>query len=127
MPVHRFFIGGKIGVGVGLPYGSPFPGLGAELDVTKNLALLVGGTKLAGWIGAMGVRFYARAPERRLRPHLSAHVWPGGYGAYAGVDYDFGASRGIVTTCGLGGFGDINLDNGVVDGLSLLLGLGYKF
>ena len=77
VPVHRFFIGGKIGVGVGLPYGSPFPGLGAELDVTKNLALLVGGTKLAGWIGAMGAWSYVGHPNA-VCPHLSAYVWPEG-------------------------------------------------
>jgi len=126
-PSSRLLIGGRIGVGLGLPYGSPFRGLGIQLDFNKNFSLLVGGTKLVGFMGAMGVRSYLGTTERRLRPHLSAHVWPYGYGAYVGADYDVGQKRGFVTTFGLGGFGNTKLIDGLMEGFSLLLGLGYAF
>ena len=123
----RLFIGGRIGVGLGLPYGSPFVGLGIQLDFNKNSSLLVGGTKLAGFMGAMGVCSYLGTTERRLRPQLSAHVWPYGYGTYVGADYDVGQKRGFVATFRLGGFGNTKLSDGLIEGLSLLLGLGYAF
>ena len=37
--VRRMFTGGRIGMGVGLPYGSPFLGLGMQFDIS-NLSLI---------------------------------------------------------------------------------------
>ena len=124
-PARRFFIGGKIGRGIGLPYGSPFSSLGAELDVTNNLALLVGDMKLAGWIGAMGARSYVGHPNAVCPPLIGICV-AGRVGVYAGVDYDFSPRQGLAATYRIQGFGDTNPSDGIVDGLSLLLGLGYK-
>ena len=55
--VRRMFTGGRIGMGVGLPSGSPFLGLGMQFDISNRLTLLVGGTKLVGWMGAVGIRY----------------------------------------------------------------------
>ena len=125
--VRRIFTGGRVGMGVGLPYGSPFLGLGMQFDISNRLTLLVGGTKLAGWMGAVGIRYYPGTSKRRLRPHLSVHAWPYGGAVYIGSDYDPGQKGGGVATFGLGGFGNIKTSDGLIDGLSLLLGFGYDF
>tara|TARA_B100000700_G_C14686911_1_gene688008 strand:+ start:103 stop:597 length:495 start_codon:yes stop_codon:yes gene_type:complete len=125
--VRRIFTNGRVGMGVGLPYGSPFLGLGMQFDISNRLALLVGSTKLAGWMGAVGIRYYPGTTKQRLRPHLSAHAWPYGGAVYVGSDYDAGQKGGVVATCGLGGFGNTKTSDGLIDGLSLLLGFGYGF
>jgi len=45
---------------------------------------------------------------------------------YAGVDYDFSLRLGLAATDRIRGFGDTNPSDGIVDGLNLLLRLGYK-
>ena len=92
--VSRIFTNGRVGMGVGLPYGSPFLGLGMQFDISNRLTLLVGGTKLVGWMGAVGIRYCPGTSKRRLRPHPSVHAWPYGGAVYIGSDYDTGQKRG---------------------------------
>ena len=96
--------------------------MGAELDVTDNLALLVGGMGLAGWISVMGVPWgpnavstYRRVCGRKSKVCMFVLIMPLAPG---GVWLPLNR---------FGGFGGANLDDGLVDGLSLLLSLGYKF
>ena len=92
--VRRMFTGGSIGMRVGLPYGAPVLGLGMQFDISNRLTLLVGGTKLVGWMGAVGIRHCPGISKRRLRPHPSVHAWPYGGAVYIGSDYDTGQKGG---------------------------------
>jgi len=65
------------------------------------------------------------APERRLPPLIGICV-TGRIRVYAGVDYDFSLRLGLAATDRIRGFGDTNPSDGIVDGLNLLLRLGYK-
>ena len=123
-PARPFFIGGKIGGGIGLPYSSPFSSLGTELDVTNNLALLVGGMRLVGWISAMGVRSYVGA---RTPPPLIGTCGRKSTVCMLVLIMPLAPGGVWLSLHRFGGFGGIDLDGGVIDGLSLLLSLGYKF
>src|SRR5258706_2211774 len=74
---------GKVGVGSGLPYGTPLLGVGLELDLGKYFAALGGlgvGNYKAPW--AFGVRLSLAGPEKKWRPHLTGMHWAEGNGVY---------------------------------------------
>jgi hypothetical protein len=113
----------RAGIGTGLPYGSPFPGAGLELELGHHLGLLGG----MGFVGAekpfaYGVRAYLPPRDRKWRIHASLLGWTEGYGAYLGVDHDFGKRGGFVATYGIG-FGDVNQEGRV----HVMIGLGRRF
>jgi hypothetical protein len=114
---------GKVGVGSGLPYGTPLLGVGLELDLGKFVAALGGigvGNYEAPW--AVGVRLSLARPGKKWRPHITGMHWAEGNGVYAGVDHDVGKPGGLVLTYGIG-FGDVNLEARVGG----MIGVGYRF
>jgi len=113
----------KVGAGTGLPYGSPLPGGGLEVQAGEHLGFL-GGVGAFGaekpW--AYGVRAYIQRSATKWRFHVSALHWTEGNGVYLGVDHDWGKSGGFVATYGVG-FGDVNQEGNV----HVMVGLGYLF
>jgi hypothetical protein len=112
----------KAGIGTGLPYGSPFPGGGLEVELGEHIGLLGG----VGFIGAekpwaYGARIYLQPSTAKWRFHVSALHWIEGNGAYFGVDRRLGDSGFMAT--GAIGFGDVNLESNV----HIMIGLGYRF
>jgi len=117
------FAGGKAGFGLGLPYGTPLLGLGAELDLGKYVSVLGGvgvGSYRSPW--AYGARISFAPTEKKWRPHLTYMRWTEGNGYYAGVDHDVRKPGGFVWTYGLG-YGDVNLEGKV----AIMVGVGYRF
>jgi hypothetical protein len=115
--------GGKVGVGMGVPYGTPLLGLGVELDLGPYAAVLGGvgvGHYHQPWSGGLRIRF--AGPEKKWRPHVTGLRWTEGYGVYLGVDHDVGRPGGIVLTYGIG-FGDVNPEANV----GTVFGVGYRF
>ena len=115
--------GGKVGVGTGLPYGTPLFGAGLELDLGKYVSALGGigvGNYEAPW--AFGLRVNLAPPQKRWRPHLTGMHWTEGNGIYAGIDQDVGKPGGFVLTYGIG-FGDVNREARVGG----MFGVGYRF
>ena len=114
---------GQVGAGAGLPYGSPLPGFGLELEAGRYASLLGG----VGFVGvtkpwAYGVRIYMRSPHRTWRPYVSALRWTEGTGFYLGAMHDVGEVGGFHITYGAG-FGDVNLEGRV----AIMAGIGYRF
>lgn len=114
---------GKIGVGSGVPYGTPLLGIGLELDLGRYVGVLGGvgvGNYEAPW--AVGLRLSLAGPEKKWRPHLTGVHWTEGNGIYVGVDHDVGKPGGIVLTYGVG-FGDVNPEANV----GTMFGVSYRF
>jgi hypothetical protein len=114
----------KLGIGTGLPYGSPFPGGGLEVELGEHLGLLGG----VGFVGAekpwaYGARVYLQPSAAKWRFHFSALHWIEGNGAYFGVDRRLGSSASGFVATGAIGFGDVNLEGNV----HIMIGLGYRF
>ena len=114
---------GRVGVGSGLPYGTPLVGVGIEIDLGKYVAAL-GGIGVGNYASpaAVGVRLRLARPEKKWRPHITWMYWTEGSGVYAGVDHDVGKPGGFVVTYGIG-FGDVNLEARV----GTMIGVGYRF
>jgi len=112
-----------VGVGWGLPYGTPLFGAGLELDLGRYVSALGGigvGNYEAPW--AFGLRVSLAPPQKRWRPHVTGMRWTEGNGIYAGIDQDVGKPGGFVLTYGIG-FGDVNLEARVGG----MFGVGYRF
>lgn len=113
----------SLGVGTGLPYGSPLPGVGLELAATPHLSLLGGaGVFTAGTTWSYGLKLHLRSPSHRWRPFVSALRWTEGEGLYLGAVQEIGSPGGWTATYALG-FGDVNLEGR----RAILLGVGYRF
>lgn len=113
----------KVGVGTGLAYGSPLPGVGAELELGERISLLGGvGPFTAGTTWACGVRAYLRGRQSTFRPHVSVFRWTEGLGIYGGVDHDIGKPGGFNLTYAAG-YGDTNQEARV----TVTFGVGYRF
>ena len=114
---------GKAGAGTGLAYGSPLPGVGAELELGEHVSMLGGvGVLAAETTWSYGVRVYFQGRERKFRPHVSLFQWTEGNGVYVGVDHDVGKPSGFNLTYAVG-YGDVNLEGRV----ALTFGVGYRF
>ena len=114
---------GKAGAGTGLAYGSPFPGVGVELELGEHVSVMGGaGVLTAEMTWSYGIRVYFQERARRFRPHVSMFRWTEGNGVYVGVDHDVGKPSGFNLTYGVG-YGDVNLEGRV----GLMFGLGYRF
>ncbi len=114
---------GKAGAGTGLAYGSPFPGVGVELELGEHVSVMGGaGVLIAEMTWSYGIRVYFQERARRFRPHVSMFRCTEGNGVYVGVDHDVGKPSGFNLTYGVG-YGDVNLEGRV----GLMFGLGYRF
>lgn len=111
-----------VGLGTGLPYGSPLAGAGVSAELGRHFAVLAGAGPGSRAIWAGGVRLHVRPPEAKWRPHISVLGWPEGYGIYAGTDHDVGRRGGWFLTYGVG-VGNVNLEAPA----GILFGAGYRF
>lgn len=116
-------VNGGVGLGVGLPYGSPLPGLGVELEMGRHFSVLSGvGLAGSGTPWSYGVKFYLTPADRTLRPYVSALRWTEGTGVFLGALHDVGKGGGFHLNYGVG-FGDVQLEGRV----ALMAGFGYRF